>query len=102
MSISTASACLPEIRRRAAMRTARARPTQPQLPLAPEGAQLLLARRRRPVASAARRVPGIAARHRGAVEGAVELVLVHLEPAAQRAARAPAPGSTLLALDPAG
>src|SRR5205085_928818 len=60
--------------------------------------QLLLARRRRPVAAAARRAPGIAARDRGAVERAVELALVHVQPPPQRSARPPAPGAPLLAL----
>src|SRR5205807_9275429 len=78
------------------------RPKQPQLPFAPEGAQLLLTRRGRPVAAPARRAPGIAARNRSTVEGAVELVLVHIEPAAPRAARTAAPRPAPLALDPAG
>ncbi len=49
-----------------------------------------------------RRAPGIAARDRGAVEGRVELVLLELEPAAQRPAGTPAPRQPFLSLDDAG
>src|ERR1700759_582483 len=72
---------------------------QLELPVAPERAELLLMRRRRPVAASGRRTARVAARDGGAVEGAVELVLGELEPAAQRPARAPAPGQPLLSLD---
>src|SRR5205807_1020867 len=50
-------------------------PEQPQLPLAPEGAERLLPRRRRPVAAAGRRLARIAAGDRGAVERRVEGLL---------------------------
>src|SRR3954466_14028433 len=62
-----------------------------ELPVAPERAEHLLARRRRAVTAAARRLAGIAARDRRAVERLVELVLVELEPAAEGAARAAPP-----------
>src|SRR5579862_1314222 len=78
------------------------RPEQLELPVAPEGAELLLPRSRRPVASAGRRPAGIAARHRGAVEGRVELVLLELEPAAKRPAGAAAPRQPLVSLDHTG
>ena len=73
-----------------------------ELPVAPELAELLLARRRRPVAAARRRPARVAARDRAAVERLVELVPVELEPAAQGGAGAAAPGPPLLALDDAG
>src|SRR5215470_14381825 len=72
-----------------------------ELPVPPEGAQLLLARPRRAVAAAGGRAAGIAARYRRAVERLVELLLVELEPAAKRLACTAAPGSALLALDDA-
>src|SRR5581483_2417218 len=75
------------------------RPQQPELPLEPEPAQLLLARAGDPVAGARRRPAGIAARDRRAVEGGVELVLVEVEPAAEVLPGAAAPGSALVALD---
>ena len=75
------------------------RPKEPKLPLAPELAQLLLASRGRPVAAASRRTARVAARHRGAVERRVELVLVHRQPAPQRLPGAPAPRPSLLSLD---
>src|SRR5205085_11758578 len=53
---------------KAADRNAQAWSKQEQLPLAPEGAELLLAGSRRAVAPAARRLARIAARDRGAVE----------------------------------
>src|SRR5204862_7773370 len=68
------------------------RAQQLELPLPPEGAELLLAGRGRPVAAAARGPPRIAAGDRGAVEGRVELLLVETEPASQRLAGAAAPG----------
>src|SRR5205814_776927 len=58
-----------------------------------------VAGRRRPVAAAAGRGAGVAAGHRRAVEGRVELVLVHLEPAPERPAGAAPPRPPLLALD---
>src|ERR671924_669666 len=70
-----------------------------ELPLAPVGAELLLPRRRGPVAAPARRLPGIAAGDGGAVEGCVEVLLVQLEPATERPAGAAAPRQPLLALD---
>jgi len=76
-------------------------PQQLELPVAPEGAELLLARRRRPVAAARCRATGIAARDRGAVEGCVELVLLELEPTPERPAGAPAPGQALFSFDDA-
>src|SRR5437660_1616059 len=69
-----------------------------QLPLAPELAQLLLARGGRAVAAARRCAPRVATCHGSAVEGRVELLLVQLEPAAQRAARTAPPRPSLLAL----
>src|SRR5947208_2415583 len=59
-------------RRKAADADDELRPCQLELPVAPERAQILLARRRRAVAAAARRRPGIAPRHGRAVEGRVE------------------------------
>jgi hypothetical protein len=56
-------------------------------------------RRRGAITAAGRRLARIAARHRGAVEGRVEVVLVELEPASQRSAGSAAPRATLLALD---
>src|SRR5262245_16999809 len=78
------------------------RPEQPELPLAPERAQLLLAHGRRPVASTRRRPTRVAARHRGAVERRVERVLVEPEPPAQRLPGATSPRTPLLALEDAG
>src|SRR5689334_9292946 len=75
---------------------------QLELPAPPEGAELLLAWRRRPVATARGRASGIATRHRGAVERPVEVVLVELEPAAQSLAGSSPPGSALGALDDPG
>src|SRR4029077_6634593 len=74
-------------------------PQQLELPLAPEGAELLLARRRRAVAAAGRGAPRVAARHRRAVEGRVEVVLLELEPAAKRPAGAATPREPLFSLD---
>ena len=71
------------------------RPQETQLPLAPERAEPLLARRRRAVAAAGRGATGIAARHRRAVERRVERVLVELEPAAQRLPGPAAPRAPL-------
>src|SRR5262245_50183816 len=62
---------------------------QLQLPLPPEGAKLLLARRGRAVTAARFGAARIAARNRGAIERGVELVLPELEPATQRLARTP-------------
>src|SRR5207253_2096709 len=89
-------------RRQAADGDNQFRPDQQELPLSPEGAELLLARRRRPVASSRRGLSRIAACDRGAVERCVELVLLELEPAAQSPARAAAPGAALFAFDDAG
>src|SRR5262249_12950031 len=75
------------------------RPQQRELPLAPERAEPLLLRARRPVAAARGRAARIAARHRCAVERAVEGVLVEVEPAAERAAGAAPPRPALGALD---
>src|SRR5439155_23029112 len=72
---------------------------EPELPVPPERAERLLEWGRRAVAATRRGVAGIATRHRGAVEGAVERILVELEPASQRLSGAAAPGSTLLPLD---
>src|SRR5207247_6489640 len=72
-----------------------------ELPVPPELAELLLARRRRAVAAAGRCPAGIAARDRGAVERRIERILVQLEPAAERPAGTAAPGQPLLALDDA-
>src|SRR5437879_3767378 len=77
-------------------------PDQPKLPVPPEGAELLLARSRRPLASSRRRLARVAARDRGAGDGAVDLLLLGLEPAAKRPAGAAAPGPPLLAFDYAG
>ena len=64
-------------------------------------AQSSCSRRRRLPVAALRVLARVAARDRGAVEGRVELVLVELEPAAQRSAGAAAPRAALLALDDA-
>ena len=77
------------------------RPDQLQLPLAPEGAELLLAGRRRPISATRRRASGIATGHRRAVERPVEVVFVQLEPAAKRLAGATAPRATLCSFDDA-
>jgi len=61
--------------------------------------ELLLARPRRPVAASGRCAARIAPRDRGAVERRVELVLVHLQPAAKRLPGATPPRPALLALD---
>src|SRR3954447_4214334 len=74
---------------------------QLELPDPPEGAQLLLAGRRRPVAAARWRATGVTARDRGAVERCVELVLLELEPAPERSACAAPPGQALFSLDDA-
>src|SRR2546430_2749526 len=74
------------------------RPQDLELPVAPELAQLLLARRRRAVAASGRRAARVAARHRGTVESLVEGLLVELEPAAQRAACPAAPREPFLPL----
>src|SRR2546421_5703545 len=71
---------------------------QLEFPVAPERAQLLLARRRRPVAPSGRSAPRVAARDGRAVEGGIKGVLVHVEPAAQRPAGPAAPGTPLLSL----
>src|SRR5215217_6558041 len=75
-----------------------ARAQQSQLPLAPERAEALLLRRRRPVAAAGRRAAGVAARDRRAVERGVELVLLELEPPPEGLAGAAAPRPPFLAL----
>src|SRR5215470_4051808 len=85
----------------AADRDDQTRLQQRELPVAPERAQLLLVRRRRPVAAAGRCAARVAARDGRAVEGGVELVLVELEPAAQSPAGASTPGEPLLSLDDA-
>src|SRR5918996_4201948 len=76
-----------------------ARAQESQLPISPEGAERLLLRRRQPVAPAAGQAPGIAARHGGAVERVVELVLVEPEPAAEGLPGAAAPRPELLPLE---
>src|SRR5687768_6990412 len=63
-----------------------------ELPVAPERAQLALARRRRAIAAAGGWAARIATGDRGAVEGRVELVLLQLEPATQRSACTATPG----------
>ena len=70
--------------------------------LAPERAELLLARRRRAVAAPSRRAARIAARDRRAIERSVERILVHLQPGSERAAGASAPWPQLGALDHSG
>src|SRR3954468_12019884 len=75
---------------------------QPQFPLTPEGAELLLARRRRPISATGRRAPGIATGYRGAVERPVEVGFVQLEPATKCLAGATAPRAALRSLDDAG
>src|SRR2546423_449256 len=70
-----------------------------QLPVAPEGAELLLARRRRPVTAPRGRATGITAGDGRAVERGVELFLVQLEPASECPAGATSPGTALGALD---
>src|SRR5918992_2578139 len=64
---------------------------QAKLPLAPEPAELLLARRGSAVAAARRRPAGVAAHDRGAVEEPVEAVLVELKPLPERLAGATTP-----------
>src|SRR5215470_3051146 len=76
-----------------------ARADQAELPVAPEGAELLLAGRRRPVSPARGRLARIAARDRGAIEGGVELVLVELQPPAEGSAGPAAPRQPFNALD---
>ena len=61
---------------------------------APDRAELLLAGRWRAIAAAGGRPARIAAGDRRAVEGRVELILVHPEPTAQRSAGASAPRSS--------
>jgi hypothetical protein len=78
------------------------RAQDPQLPIEPERAQLLLARGRDAIARSRRRSPRVAPGDRGAVEGGVERLLVEIEPAAQVLAGASAPGPPLLPLDHAG
>ena len=75
------------------------RPQQLELPVAPELAELLLAWRRRAVAAARRRAPGVAAGDGGAVEGLVQLVALEPEPAAELLPGAAAPRQPLLAFD---
>src|SRR4029079_10439255 len=70
-----------------------------ELPAAPVSAEVLLARRRRPVAAPRRRPARVAARHRRTVEALVELVAVEREPAAQGLAGPSAPGQPFLTLD---
>jgi len=67
-------------------------PQEPELPVQPEGAELELGRRGRPVAAARGMTARVATRDRRAVEGSVERLLVEAEPAAQGAAGAAAPG----------
>src|SRR5437867_8674663 len=88
--------------RQSAHRDDQPRPQELHLPVSPERAQLPLPWRRRTIASSGWHASWIAARHRGAVEGGVELVLVQLQPAPQRLARTPPPGPALLTLDDAG
>src|SRR5204863_5273065 len=59
------------------------RPKQPQLPVEPEGAELLLPPGRDTIPGAGRRATRVAAGDRGTVEGRVEGVLVETEPAAE-------------------
>jgi hypothetical protein len=77
----------------------RSRPEQAQLPFLPEGAEPPLLRCCCAVAAARKRLTGIATRDRGEIEGLVEALLVELEPAAERLARAAAPGTPLFAFD---
>ena len=72
---------------------------QAELFVPPALAEPLLLRRRRSVAAPGGGPARIAARDRRAVERRVELVLVQLEPAAQRLARPAAPRPALLSLD---
>jgi hypothetical protein len=90
------------LQREAADRDDEARAEQLELPVAPELAELLLARRRCPVAASGRSTPGIAACDRGAEERRVEGLFVEREPAAKRLASAAAPRQALFALDDAG
>src|ERR687897_3450737 len=89
-------------RRKAADHQHEVRSNQAELPFAPERAELLLARCGRAIPAARRRPARVAARDRRAVEGRVELVLVQLEPAAERLPGAAPPGQPLLALDDPG
>src|SRR5947208_694157 len=78
------------------------RAQEPELPLTPERAELLLARRGRAVAATAQGTSRIAAGDRRAVEGRVELLLVEAEPAAERPSRTASPGASLDAFDDTG
>src|SRR5512146_256226 len=89
-------------RRESADRHDQLRLEEPQLRVTPALAEPLLLRRRRAVAASRACASGVAPRHRGAVERRVELVLVELEPAAQRLARTASPRAAFLALDDAG
>src|SRR3954463_2803176 len=87
--------------RKTADRNDQLRPQDLEFPAAPERAQLLLARSRRPVAASRSRPSRIAPCDRGAVERRIELVLLEAEPAAQGLAGTAAPRAALLALDDA-
>src|SRR5688572_14898125 len=67
--------------RKAAHRNDELRADDFELPVAPEGTQLLLAWRRRAVTATGRCAARVAPSDRGAVKGRVELVLLHLQPA---------------------
>src|SRR5437016_2071250 len=67
-------------RRQAADRDDERRADDRELPFAPEGAEVLLLRRRSAVAAARRLRARVAAGDRGAVEGLVELLLLEPEP----------------------
>src|SRR6266511_18987 len=69
-----------------------------ELPLAPECAEILLARRRCAIAAAGERAPGVTACDGRAVERRVERLFVQVEPPAQRSPGTPAPGQPLLCL----
>src|ERR1700746_808707 len=83
----------------AADRNDQLRSHDPQLPVTPKLAKLLLAWSGRAIPAAEKRPTRVTARDRRAVERRVELFLVELEPAAQRSARATAPRASFLAFD---
>src|SRR5690348_8110175 len=78
------------------------RTQEPKLPVPPERAELLFARRRRPVAATGPCAPWVASGDGRAVERRVELLLVEVQPAPKRATCAASPRSALLSLDGPG
>src|SRR5438045_1004063 len=77
-------------------------PHDAELPVTPELAQRLLARRRCSVTATRWRATGVTPRHRSAVERRIELVFVELEPATERSPGTSAPRAPLFAFHDAG